>query len=158
MIYSKCWAQLGNLQAHILLEKYLRMEKSHLKASAAVADLNAQGQRNSTLPWFWSLDVQGDSISNDWMNEFYRVHWLRAKALHDRWLEEQLLVEHEMGWTLQFFLYKASMWLSHITHNGDPLPEGHKCYAIRQAHMYHKLAKHARTTFLKANPMLKIIV
>ncbi|KAG2095275.1 uncharacterized protein F5147DRAFT_747748 [Suillus discolor] len=69
MIYSKCQAQLSNLQAHALLEKYLRMEKSHLKASAAVADPNARGQRNSTLPWFWSLDVQGDSISNDWMNE-----------------------------------------------------------------------------------------
>ncbi|KAG2057282.1 hypothetical protein BDR06DRAFT_847496, partial [Suillus hirtellus] len=124
--------------------KYLRMEKSHLKASAAVADPNTQGQRNSTLPWFWSLDVQCDSISNNWMNEFYRVHWLRAKALHDQWLEEQLLIKYEMGWTLQFFLHKAGMWLSCITHNSDPLPE---CYAIRQAHMYHQLAKHARTRF-----------
>ncbi|KAG2054015.1 hypothetical protein BDR06DRAFT_1008197 [Suillus hirtellus] len=69
MIYSKCQVQLSNLQAHALLEKYLQMEKSHLKASAAVTNPNAWGQRNSTLPWFWSLDVQGDSISNDWMNE-----------------------------------------------------------------------------------------
>ncbi|KAG2085886.1 uncharacterized protein F5147DRAFT_748656 [Suillus discolor] len=69
MIYAKCRAQLGHLQAHTLLKKYLRMEKCHLKATAAVADPNARGQRNSTLPWFWSLNVQGDSVSNNWMNE-----------------------------------------------------------------------------------------
>ncbi|KAG2058431.1 hypothetical protein BDR06DRAFT_980321 [Suillus hirtellus] len=86
MIYMKCQAQLGNLEAHGLLNKYLRMEKSHLKTTAAVADPNAQGQQNATLPWFWSLDIQGDSVSSDWMNEFYRVHWLHTKALRDRWM------------------------------------------------------------------------
>ncbi|KAG1894251.1 uncharacterized protein F5891DRAFT_1195384 [Suillus fuscotomentosus] len=150
MIYSKCRAQLGNLQAHNLLEKYLRMERSHLKATAAVASPNAWGQRNTMLPWFWSLDVQGDS------GTVYRVHWLRTKALRDRWSEELLLVDHEMGWTVQFFLHKACSWLSCITHNGDPLPEGHKCYAIQQAHMYHELAEHACASFLKANPKFTI--
>ncbi|KAG2049430.1 hypothetical protein BDR06DRAFT_984372 [Suillus hirtellus] len=50
MIYMKCRAQLGNLDAHGLLKKYLWMEKCHLKTTAAVADLNAWGQRNATLP------------------------------------------------------------------------------------------------------------
>ncbi|KAG2099268.1 uncharacterized protein F5147DRAFT_747293 [Suillus discolor] len=36
MIYMKCRAQLGNLDAHGLLKKYLRMEKCHLKTTAAV--------------------------------------------------------------------------------------------------------------------------
>ncbi|KAG2058073.1 hypothetical protein BDR06DRAFT_876886 [Suillus hirtellus] len=132
------------------------MERSHLKATATVANPNARRQRNSMLPWFWSLDVQGDSVSSDWMNEFYRVHWLRIKALHDQWSEELLLVDHEMSWTVHFFLHKACSWLSCITHNGDPLPEGHKCYAIWQAHMYHELAKHACVSFLKANPKFTI--
>ncbi|KAG1738081.1 uncharacterized protein EDB91DRAFT_1249377 [Suillus paluster] len=69
MIYKKCRAQLQNLGADQLLQKYRELEKSHLKATSAVADPNARGQRNSTLPWFWSLDVQGDSVSDDWMNE-----------------------------------------------------------------------------------------
>ncbi|KAG0699572.1 hypothetical protein DFH29DRAFT_877228 [Suillus ampliporus] len=69
MIYKKYQAQLSNLGADQLLEKYRVLEKSNLKATSAVADPNAQGQRNSTLPWFWSLDVQGDLVSNDWMNE-----------------------------------------------------------------------------------------
>ncbi|KAG2100186.1 uncharacterized protein F5147DRAFT_582246, partial [Suillus discolor] len=69
MIYMKCRAQLGHLEAHGLLNKYLRMEKCHLKTTAAMADPNAQGQRNATLPWFWSLDIQGDSVSSDWINK-----------------------------------------------------------------------------------------
>ncbi|KAG1893413.1 uncharacterized protein F5891DRAFT_1196459 [Suillus fuscotomentosus] len=157
MIYMKCRAQLGNLDAHGLLKKYLRMEKCHLKTTAAVADPNARGQRNATLPWFWSLDVQGDSVSSDWMNEFYRVHWLRTKALHDRWAEELILVEHEMGWTLEFFLFKASTWLTRLTSNGEAQTEGHKCYAIRQAHMYQELAKHAQAGFIKTNPTFRPI-
>ncbi|KAG1895091.1 uncharacterized protein F5891DRAFT_1194606 [Suillus fuscotomentosus] len=138
MIYMKCRAQLGNLEAHGLLNKYLRMEKSHLKTTAAMADPNAR-------------------VSSDWMNEFYRVHWLRTKALRDRWVEELILVEHEMGWTLEFFLFKASMWLTRLTSNSEALPEGHKCYAIRQAHMYQELAKHAQAGFIKTNPTFRPI-
>ncbi|KAG2060992.1 hypothetical protein BDR06DRAFT_1049040 [Suillus hirtellus] len=44
MIYMKCWAQLGNLDAYGLLKKYLQMEKCHLKTTAAMVDPNAQGQ------------------------------------------------------------------------------------------------------------------
>ncbi|KAG1840760.1 hypothetical protein F4604DRAFT_1506797, partial [Suillus subluteus] len=49
--------------------KYQELEKKDLKATSAVADPNARGQRNSTLPWFLSLDIRGDLVSNDWMNE-----------------------------------------------------------------------------------------
>ncbi|KAG2030278.1 hypothetical protein BDR03DRAFT_878696, partial [Suillus americanus] len=38
------------------------------------------------------------------------VHWLRAKALRDRWKEEILLVQLEMDWTCNYFLWKASQW------------------------------------------------
>ncbi|KAG0691964.1 hypothetical protein DFH29DRAFT_883337 [Suillus ampliporus] len=119
MIYKKCRAQLSNLGADQLLEKYWVLEKSDLKATSAVADPNARGQRNSTLPWFWSLDIQGDSVSNDWMNEFYRVHWLRTKALRDRWEEEILLVGHEMRWTIDFLVHRSRTWLSQANQNGD---------------------------------------
>ncbi|KAG1887749.1 hypothetical protein F4604DRAFT_1674917 [Suillus subluteus] len=84
--------------ANDLLTKYQLLEKADLKATMVVADPNACGQRNSTLAWFWSIDVEGDSTSNDWMNEFYHVHWLRMLALHDCWAEELLLVGREMTW------------------------------------------------------------
>ncbi|KAG2063084.1 hypothetical protein BDR04DRAFT_986489, partial [Suillus decipiens] len=59
------------------------------------------------LAWFWSIEVQDDSTSNDWTNEcmrfaFFRVHWLRTLALRDRWTEELLLVGREIMWTADF--------------------------------------------------------
>ncbi|KAG1884390.1 hypothetical protein F4604DRAFT_1919569 [Suillus subluteus] len=70
-IYKKCRAQLSHLGTDELLEKYRELEKGDFKATSAVGDPNTRGQRNSTLPWFWSLDVQGDTVSNDWMNEWF---------------------------------------------------------------------------------------
>ncbi|KAG2354213.1 hypothetical protein BDR07DRAFT_1237231, partial [Suillus spraguei] len=67
---------------------------------------NAPGERNSTLPWFLSLHVQGDSVSNVCMKEC-EVHWLRTKALRDRWAEELLLMGHEMRWTINFLAHKT---------------------------------------------------
>jgi hypothetical protein len=72
-IYSKCRKQLGKLGADQLLEKYQKLEKGDLKASTAIADPNARGQRNSTLPWFWSVDVAADTCSGDWMTECERI-------------------------------------------------------------------------------------
>ncbi|KAG1850662.1 hypothetical protein F4604DRAFT_1499435, partial [Suillus subluteus] len=68
-MYSKCRSQLVHLGADDLLAKLRPLEKADLKATTVVADPNACGQRNSMLAWFWSIDVQGDSTSNDWMNE-----------------------------------------------------------------------------------------
>jgi hypothetical protein len=73
-IYSKCRSQLVHLGADALLAKFRPLEKADLKATTVVADPNARGQRNSTLAWFWSIDVQGDSSSNDWMNECMYAH------------------------------------------------------------------------------------
>ncbi|KAG1866912.1 hypothetical protein F4604DRAFT_1505302, partial [Suillus subluteus] len=68
-IYSKCRSQLIHLGTDDLLAKFRPLEKADLKATMVVADPNACSQRNSMLSWFWSIDVQGDSTSNDWMNE-----------------------------------------------------------------------------------------
>ncbi|KIK77160.1 hypothetical protein PAXRUDRAFT_73558, partial [Paxillus rubicundulus Ve08.2h10] len=54
----------------------------------AVSDPNAQHHQDSSLAWFWIMDVQRDAELNNWMLEFYWGHWLRAKALKDRWEEQ----------------------------------------------------------------------
>ncbi|KAG2048679.1 hypothetical protein BDR06DRAFT_975873 [Suillus hirtellus] len=38
--------------------------------------------------------------TDTWMDEFYRVNWLKAKARWNRWEERLSLVQHEMGWTV----------------------------------------------------------
>ncbi|KAG1740442.1 uncharacterized protein EDB91DRAFT_1082000 [Suillus paluster] len=141
--------QLANLPDHDLLKKYLPLKKEDLKTSSAVADPNARGQRDMTLSWFWSLDVQGDTSGNDWMTEFYRVNWLRTKALHDRWNEEVILVKHEMQWSINFFNHKAKQWLSHMDTATSAGLTRHTCYAAQQSHIYHQLAGHAEDTFWK---------
>ncbi|OJA16398.1 hypothetical protein AZE42_12481 [Rhizopogon vesiculosus] len=141
-IYAKCCKQLGKLGADQQLEKYLKLEKGDLKASTAITDPNSRGQRNSTLPWFWSLGVKADTCSSDWMTEFYQVHWLHTKAIRDRWDEEVILME------------TAEANMSNADGNATLYKwKGYKCYAARQAHVYHRLANHTQSTFqqLKAN-------
>ncbi|KAG1767881.1 hypothetical protein EV702DRAFT_979832 [Suillus placidus] len=145
--YSKCRKQLVHLGADDLLAKFRPLEKANLKATAVVADPNACGQRNSTLAWFWSIDVQGDSTSNDWMDEFYRVHWLRTLALHDRWAEELLLVGHEMIWTVNFFIHKSQQWVGRMQEADANNKVGHCCYAARQARIYLRLSQQAQDSF-----------
>ncbi|KAG1844901.1 hypothetical protein C8R48DRAFT_678323 [Suillus tomentosus] len=146
-IYAKCRKQLINLGADDLLMKYRRLEKADLKATTVVADPNARGQRNSTLAWFWSIDVEGDSTSNDWMNEFYCVHWLRTLALRNRWEEELLLVGREITWTIAFFMHKSQEWVRRMQEANAKEITGHRCYAARQAQMYLRLSQHVEDSF-----------
>ncbi|KAF8833168.1 hypothetical protein BDN67DRAFT_873472, partial [Paxillus ammoniavirescens] len=86
-----------------ILAQYQVLTKDHLKVSSAVAEPNARGHMNDTLPWFWSMDVARDAEADNWMMEFYRVHWLWSKALRDRWEEEVELIRSEANWTRNFF-------------------------------------------------------
>ncbi|KAF8834895.1 hypothetical protein BDN67DRAFT_870722, partial [Paxillus ammoniavirescens] len=83
-----------------ILAQYQVLTKDHLKVSSTVAEPNARGHRNDTLPWFWSMDVARDAEADDWMMEF---HWLWSKALRDRWEEEVELIRSEANWTRNFF-------------------------------------------------------
>ncbi|KAG2128379.1 uncharacterized protein EDB93DRAFT_1256678 [Suillus bovinus] len=95
---------------HGQLQKYKPLLHEQLKVSTAVGDPNARGQQNESLAWFWSVEVDMHGPDQSWNEEFYRVHWLWAKALQDRWKEELMLVQFEMDWTCNFFLWKATQW------------------------------------------------
>ena len=74
-----------------------------------------------------------------------RVHWLRARALKDRWHEEHILVTYEMQWTVHYFLYKDEMWQRAT--NTLTISPGAKAYGIQQANMWKKLAHMADKVF-----------
>jgi len=147
-IYLKCRSQLTKLPSHDLLSKYLPLRKEDLKASSAVADTNARGQRDSTLPWFWLLDVQGDTLGNDWMTECESDRQCMSASRSDiamslsgklaldqipcdRWKEENILVKHEMQWCIDFFYHKAKEWLCHMETATSAGKTGHECYVAR---------------------------
>ncbi|KAG2119461.1 uncharacterized protein F5147DRAFT_647419 [Suillus discolor] len=138
-------AKLGADDA--LLKRYQPLTREHLKVSTAVANPNSRGQRNNVLAWFWSLDVEGDSNSSDWLNEFY---WLRAKAMRDRWAEELLLVQHEMDWTCNFLLQKADEWICLGAISKLAQKHGHVAYSERQCKIYQCLFGEASDSFNQA--------
>lgn len=47
--------------------KELKLED--LTSQIAFIDPSLLGQRNKTLPWFWTINVPEDAEANDWMSE-----------------------------------------------------------------------------------------
>ncbi|KAG1898408.1 uncharacterized protein F5891DRAFT_1190786 [Suillus fuscotomentosus] len=147
-IYTKTRKQMMKLEpGQDQLQKYKPLLREQLKISTAVGDPNARGQRNESLAWFWSVEVDLGGPDQSWNEEFYRVHWLRAKALWDRWREEMLLVKLEMDWTCKFFLWKTTQWGEHMQESLEKQLPGHGCYAGRQSQMYSLLAQDAQAAF-----------
>ena len=59
-----------------------------------------------------------------------RVHFLRARALKDRWKEEVILLNYEMQWTVRFFKNKSEKWK--VAADTLGISSGAKAYALRQ--------------------------
>ncbi|KIM60369.1 hypothetical protein SCLCIDRAFT_26703 [Scleroderma citrinum Foug A] len=74
-------ATLGS-NADILIQ-YQELHVLDLSVTTAISNLNARGHCDDRLAWFWTMDVPRDTDRNDWMSEFYRVHWFWSKALLD---------------------------------------------------------------------------
>ncbi|KAG1723661.1 uncharacterized protein EDB91DRAFT_1063313 [Suillus paluster] len=147
-IYMKMRKQMMQLEpGEDQLQKYKPLLWEQLKISAAISDPNAQGQRNKSLTWFWSVKVDLGGPDHSWNEEFYQVHWLRAKALRDRWKEEMMLVQLEMDWTCNFFLWKATQWGDRMCKSLVKNLPGHACYSGRQSQMYSLLAQDAQAAF-----------
>ncbi|EGN92810.1 hypothetical protein SERLA73DRAFT_65128, partial [Serpula lacrymans var. lacrymans S7.3] len=102
---------------------------------------NATRLHNTALPWFWSMDLKGDTSQQIWMSECMcpsPVHWLRAKAMYNRWIEEDILVCLKMKWTVQYFQHQAKRW------KGSP---GHVAYAERQIRIWNQFSEQAKELF-----------
>ncbi|KAI6138196.1 hypothetical protein BKA82DRAFT_4518660 [Pisolithus tinctorius] len=140
-IYRQCRKQLIALGAgEDILGKYQELNRADLTVSATIADPNARGHRDDTLAWFWTMDLPRDSAMNDRMSEFYRVNWLRTKALQDRWEEELELLTLEDWVDTEFFLHKENSGEAGIWRHWQWAITGFACYSARQSQMYRDLA------------------
>ncbi|KAF8262212.1 hypothetical protein EI94DRAFT_1603313 [Lactarius quietus] len=99
-----------------LLDRYKVLTRQHLSVSTSIISPQVCGQRNKSLPWFWTMDVRRDANVGEWMEDFYRVHWLRAKAQKMRWIEELQCLQVEMESAVRFFRHQAQFWQSKIEH------------------------------------------
>lgn len=79
----------------------------------------------------------------------YRIHWLRARAEKNRWSEELYLTEHEMVWTVKYYMYMAKLWekrrMEYI-HN-----QGLKAYAEQQIALWNDLGRVTQNLFRRVN-------
>ncbi|KAN0128148.1 hypothetical protein V8E53_014063 [Lactarius tabidus] len=97
------------------------------------------GQCNKQQSWIWSFG-QTTEDNGTWMDDFERVHWLRAKAQFERWLEEQDSIHNEACWIPSYFHSKAESWrvLKGIAAQG--FLKGHEAYASYQMHAWEELS------------------
>ncbi|KAG1743586.1 uncharacterized protein EDB91DRAFT_1080989 [Suillus paluster] len=102
--------RLGMDQDTLLDGAYQEILPEQLSVDKEVTEENRFGQGSDRLAWFWRVNNAQESQKDAWMDEFYRVNWLKAKARWQRWEEELCLVQHEMGWTLSWFKHEQEEW------------------------------------------------
>ncbi|KAG1828201.1 hypothetical protein EV424DRAFT_1344918 [Suillus variegatus] len=120
------------------------LKAEDLTVSKEVTEENRHGQGSDRLAWFWRINSAEDSQKSEWMNEFYRVNWLKAKARYDRWSEELKLVQHEMCWTVWWFQKQESEWRARAD---ESIKNGHRAYAEKQASMWAEFAAEGMKSF-----------
>jgi len=52
-----------------LLDWYKVIQHQDLKIDTTIIAPHVHGQRNKSLPWFWSMDAQRDADIRAWMND-----------------------------------------------------------------------------------------
>jgi hypothetical protein len=69
-VYNRARQSMLDLGAdNSLLDRYKVLERQDLRIDTTVIAPNVRGQRNKSLPWFWSMDVRRDADVGAWMND-----------------------------------------------------------------------------------------
>jgi hypothetical protein len=69
-----------------------------------------------------------------------RVHWLRAKAQFQRWIEEQASIHNEAEWVPAYFHTRSEKWKVLMTIARQQQQCGHEAYASQQMHSWEELS------------------
>ncbi|KAH9016578.1 hypothetical protein EDB84DRAFT_1249850, partial [Lactarius hengduanensis] len=130
-----------------LLDRYKVLRRQDLSVKMSVIAPHVRGQRNKLLPWFWTMDVRRDADVGEWMEDFYRVHWLRAKAQKMRWIEELQCLQVEMESAVRFFRHQEQFWQEKQELIDPQSQPGHAVWAARQSAMWGSMAIQAGSKF-----------
>ncbi|KAG1838555.1 hypothetical protein F4604DRAFT_1572198 [Suillus subluteus] len=144
--YQRARSAMGRLgmdQQH-LENIYQEILPEQLTVNKDVTEENRFGQGSDKLAWFWRVDGAHKSQQHAWMDEFYRVNWLKAKARWRRWEEELTLTRHEMRWTISWFHHQKSQWLRRSM---EAMKSGHQAYGHRQVLLWQMFAEDAEDKF-----------
>ncbi|KAN0129093.1 hypothetical protein V8E53_013089 [Lactarius tabidus] len=118
----------------------LKLLPKDLHVATLVLGSEKTGQCNKQQSWIWSF---GQTTEDDgtWMDEFERVHWLRAKAQFERWMEEQNSIHNEADWIPAYFHSKAEAWKVLMGIAAQGVLKGHEAYASHQMYAWEELSR-----------------
>ena len=69
-VYMRARQAMENLGAdNFLLDRYKLLRRQDLSVKTSVIAPHVRGQRNKSLPWFWTMDVQRDTDVGEWMKD-----------------------------------------------------------------------------------------
>ncbi|KAJ7704630.1 hypothetical protein B0H14DRAFT_2416236 [Mycena olivaceomarginata] len=115
----------------------------------ARAPRTAPGQSKRTMSWIWTVKAgSGDAERDlhDCESSFLLSSiWARAKARKTRWVEEVMILEEEMRRTLRYLEWQAIWWEVRVDSRPGATVQvraGVRAYALKQAALYRRLAKH----------------
>ncbi|KIK72521.1 hypothetical protein PAXRUDRAFT_21894 [Paxillus rubicundulus Ve08.2h10] len=128
----------------VLLQRYQELKQEHLQSKAIEIDPSVTGTRGENLPWFWTMNA--DLEAGNWMSEFLRVKFHRAKANVDRCTEEVELLKMEMQWTANFFQHHSDKWQQFAAEAEAKEDVGRACFAKKQAKTWGTLHKQVITS------------
>jgi hypothetical protein len=72
---------------------------------------------------------------------------LRAKARHQRWVEEITILKNEMIWTQLWFKHQVETWEGRRNAARLSMSEGHEIYAAKQVWVWRNFLKDATQAF-----------
>ncbi|KAH9172399.1 hypothetical protein EDB89DRAFT_1906254 [Lactarius sanguifluus] len=130
-------------QASVNLQDLLKLRAEDLRVATLVLGSEPVGQRNKQKSWIWGF---GHTVEDDgtWMDDFERVHWLRARAQFEQWLEEQHSIHNEAEWVPAYFHAKTEIWKKLMTIATQGSLKGHQAYASYQMHAWEELSRSSR--------------
>ncbi|KAH8999801.1 hypothetical protein EDB86DRAFT_2828087 [Lactarius hatsudake] len=130
-------------QASVNLPDLPKLRAEDLHVATLVLGSEPVGERNRQKSWIWGF---GHTVEDNgtWMDDFERVHWLRAKAQFEQWLEEQHSIHNEAEWVPAYFHAKAEIWKTLMTIATQGSLKGHQEYASYQMHAWEELSRSSR--------------
>ncbi|KAH9011246.1 hypothetical protein EDB84DRAFT_1445273, partial [Lactarius hengduanensis] len=155
-VYTRARQAMVDLGAgSSLLDRYKVLRRQDLSVETSIIAPHVRGQRNKSLPWFWTMDIRRDADIGEWMEDFYRVHWLRAKAQKMQWIEELQCLQVKMESAVRFFKHQEQSWQAKQELIEPQSQPGHAAWAARQSAMWSSMAIQAGSKFtalLKSDP------
>ncbi|KZP14909.1 hypothetical protein FIBSPDRAFT_751237, partial [Athelia psychrophila] len=120
-----------------------QQEKDEMRSAAA-----SVGEGHRKPSWIWYTGVRQEELDDPMTRKALRVEWAKAGARGDRWEEEVVTLDGEMGRVLEYCGWKHDWWkcqtqrrLPDLQLERDKtLREGLSAYAEQQAHMESTLA------------------